>query len=121
MNPQAHYQGFIEKCAEYGINGNEMYKYAAIGDDIISALSWPGAGALGGGLLGAGAGALLAPKTYNPQTGRHEKDYLKGIALGGLGGAGLGVGGGALFKSLMKKKLERDLMENPFPWMDSQR
>ena len=72
MNKQAFDQGFIQKCAQYGITDsrqvNYLYKQAEINwDALVSDPRFaPGVGALTGAGLGAGTAHMLG---YDPVYG----------------------------------------------------
>ena len=84
MNKQAFNQGFIKKCAQYGITDSRQVNYLykqALNSYVIPTAA--------GTLLGAGAGAGIAHGL--------GKDLLTGAAIGGLTGGVAGASGNALY------------------------
>ena len=78
-------------------NRGREEKLASIGGALGGGLLGGGAGALGGGLAGAGTGALLAKLLHlDPSIGQELGGALGvgGAALGGLGGAAAGTAAG---------------------------
>lgn len=76
-------QGFMKKCAEYGVDGTALLKRAMVTGDYAAGLIANFAPAAIGGAAGAGIGAAV-----------DKKKRWRGALAGALGGAGLGFLGG---------------------------
>ena len=81
-------QGFLTKCAEYGIDGRELLKhayeegkYTRRRGNVVKAVT-----SLGGAAAGTAIGALIGGK----------KGRLLRKTLGALGGGAVGYGAGAV-------------------------
>ena len=115
-------QGFMNKCAEYGVDGRLVIQklaqdaaaaapakdpnwvqrqYGAAKDWVKDPNNRTGVGAIGGAAAGAGIAALVEAlrKRRNPND---RKDYLKavlmGLAVGGAAGAAGGKWGPGLYE-----------------------
>ena len=113
-------RGFMNKCAEYGVDASYMFKQAGIdmpklkgfriGDLRVGGAFGPGVNAIGlgssnggiaanisdtalhNGALGAGLGALAGITSEGLKDPEKRKHYLKSILIGLLAGGAAGVG-----------------------------
>lgn len=116
-------QGFIDKCAEYGIDPNTIIKYAqeldqedpedaggvkGLGSQMLTGA---GKGLAAGGVLGAGAGllssvaALANPKSIKMMRAMGKNPaslILKAVLASTAGGATAGGLGGAATGALLR-------------------
>ena len=89
-------QGFLNKCAEYGVDGRSILYKRAGGGKLLAGTAGAGVGGLTGALaslpalLAAGAGAGLGT-AMAPRDKTGKKNRLKGALIGAL--LGIPTGG----------------------------
>jgi len=95
-------QGFMRKCAEYGVDGRGLLKQALLGVNKFTLANY-GPEVAAGALLGGGIGALTSKK-------KRVRNALIGAIAGGAAGGGVryAISGGDISRG---NKLYKDIQD----------